>query len=344
MQQPGSTDPNVGNVLQQLQRALQQQPLPRLGSLVTIGGPTVVAGASGGNAIATKNGSSSLAPKNPAPSPPTYSYKVKIINPAKKSDVSVRYLNNYSAKFESVNALRVKLIKAFQEGVPKTIDFSVGYYEGSQQAKVWLVVADDLKRMYQQYPRGGSVTLWCDARCQEDDVELSSRKRKKDSDTSRKQNIDENERDVEQAFKKLQDKHSLKWDIPRLRLWARCICSQQHSSYDDPPDLPAFKESEPKKRKESLSDALAGAAVAFASAVTGTNKPPDHDSTKGAAADRVSLESASGACVSPGKAVELRMKNFEQLRYLQQLFEDGILSDTEYTEQKRSILSFLRKL
>lgn len=61
------------------------------------------------------------------------------------------------------------------EGVPKTINFNVGYYEGSQQAKVWLVVADVLKRMYQQYPRGA---LWCDARCQEDDVELNSRKRK----------------------------------------------------------------------------------------------------------------------------------------------------------------------
>ena len=98
-------------------------------------------------------------------------------------------------------------------------------------------------------------------------------------------------------------------------------------------------ESEPKNVR-SLSDALAGAAVAFASAVTGTNKPQDHGPTKAGGADRVSLESASGACMSPGKVVELRMKNFEQLRYLQQLFEDGILSDTEYTEQKRSILSF----
>ena len=98
MQQPGSGDPNVSNVLQQLQRAFQQQPLTRLGSLVNIGGPTVVAG---GNAIATRSGSS-LAANSSTPSPPTYSYKVKIINPAKKSDVSVGYLNNYSAKFESV--------------------------------------------------------------------------------------------------------------------------------------------------------------------------------------------------------------------------------------------------
>ena len=247
MQQPGSGDPNVSNVLQQLQRALQQQPLTRLGSLVNIGGSTVVAG---GNAIATRSGSS-LAANSLTLSPPTYSYKVKIINQAKKSDVSVRYLNNYSAKFESVNALRVKLIEAFQEGVPKTIDFNVGYHEGSQQAKVWLVVPDDLKRMYQKYPHGGSVTLWCDARCQEDDVD-NARKRKRDTDTSRKQNIDENEQHVDHAYKKLLDKHSSKWYVPRLRLWARCICSQQHSSYNDPPDLPAFKESEPKKRKESL--------------------------------------------------------------------------------------------
>ena len=48
--------------------------------------------------------------------------------------------------------------------------------------------------------------------------------------------------------------------------------------------------------------------------------------------------------VSPGRAVELRMKNFEQLRYLQQLYDDGILTQIEYEEQKEKILSSLRKL
>ena len=69
-----------------------------------------------------------------------------------------------------------------------------------------MVVPDDLKRMYLKYPHGGSVTLWCDARCQEDDVD-NAHKKKRDTDTSRKQNIDENERDVDQAYKKLLDKH-----------------------------------------------------------------------------------------------------------------------------------------
>ena len=38
------------------------------------------------------------------------------------------------------------------------------------------------------------------------------------------------------------------------------------------------------------------------------------------------------------------MKNLEQLRFHQNLFEDGILDEKEYTEQKASILSSLRKV
>ena len=67
----------------------QQQQKTRAGPLVTIGGPTLVAG--GG----AKSGSglvSGLATSTR--SEPTYTYKVKIVNPAKKSDASVRYLKN----------------------------------------------------------------------------------------------------------------------------------------------------------------------------------------------------------------------------------------------------------
>ena len=84
--------------------------------------------------------------------------------------------------------------------------------------------------------------------------------------------------------------------MPRLRL---CICAPQHSSYDNPPDLPAFKKPETKKRKESLSDALAGAAVAFASAMTGGTKPQDQSSSKGSASDRINVESGPGVSMSP---------------------------------------------
>ena len=41
--------------------------------------------------------------------------------------------------------------------------------------------------------------------------------------------------------------------------------------------------------------------------------------------------------VSPSKAVELRMKKNQKLCFLQQLFEDGILDEKQFTEQKRKI-------
>ena len=265
---------NVGDVLKQLQGFLARQPPGVGGPLVTIGGPAVLAQGGNTNTISSASVTTNTRPQSSAQSRktslhPSYSYKVKIINPTRKSDVIVRHLNDCSMKFDSVTSLRVKLIESFRESVPNTIDFNVGYFEGSQQAKVWLVVPDDLKTMYQKYPQGGAINLWCDARCDETEVE-NVRKRKRDSEASKKQNIEENEKEVEEAYKKLLSKHGSKWDTPRLRLWARCICSDQHKDFEEPPDLPAFKDPEPKKRKESLSDALAGAAVAFATAMSGS--------------------------------------------------------------------------
>lgn len=58
----------------------------------------------------------------------------------------------------------------FKEQVPNTIDFSVRYCEGSQQAKVWQATADDLDCMYVcylkggRYLKGGPITLWCDGK------------------------------------------------------------------------------------------------------------------------------------------------------------------------------------
>ena len=58
--------------------------------------------------------------------------------------------------------------------MPSNLDFTVGYYDGSQQAKVWLCTADDLSTMYSKYPNGGTLSLWCDGK----------------SDLKRKRNVD----------------------------------------------------------------------------------------------------------------------------------------------------------
>ena len=48
--------------------------------------------------------------------------------------------------------------------------------------------------------------------------------------------------------------------------------------------------------------------------------------------------------MSPGKAAEIRGKSFGQLGTLKKLFEDGVLTQKEFKEQKDIILSGLKKL
>ena len=49
-----------------------------------------------------------------------------------------------------MTAIRVKLIDEIGDQVPEKVDFNVGYYEGKQQAKIWLVSKEDLEMMYIQ--------------------------------------------------------------------------------------------------------------------------------------------------------------------------------------------------
>ena len=62
------------------------------------------------------------------PAQPVYSYKVKRINPMKKSDVVVHQLHNVTTKFDSVSAIRVKLMEELKEHIPITANFDVGFF------------------------------------------------------------------------------------------------------------------------------------------------------------------------------------------------------------------------
>lgn len=228
----------------------------------------------------------------------------------------------------------MKLIEEFKELVPDTLSFNVGYFEGQNHSKIWLVTREDFLTMYRKYPKG-EVTLWCDGRSEEEEDIGCRKKRKRDEGVSKRQ---EKEEEVDDIFKQLKEKHGEKYDTPRLRLWARSVSSKIHDDLDNPPDLPAFRnETGPKKpaKKETLTDALTGAVIAF------TNK---YNSESTRSPQRTSNPPTQPVGISPGRSVELRMKNFEQLRYLQQLYDDGILTSTEYEEQKDKILSSLRKL
>ena len=90
-----------------------------------------------------------------------------------------------------------------------------------------------------------------------------------------------------------------------------------------------------RKQSTGLTDAFAGAAVAFAK-------------TLGESGDTSSVPSTPNKPeeikFSPCKVTDLRLKNFEQLKFIQQLYKDEILTKEEYVKQKENILSAIEDL
>ena len=58
----------------------------------------------------------------------------------------------------------------------------------------------------------------------------------------------------------------------------------------------------------------------------------------------MATSTATSLTISPARLADVRMKHYEQLRYLHKLFDDGILNDGEFLEQKRKILVVLKSL
>ena len=136
-------------------------------------------------------------------------YKVRIINPNKKSDFIVRQLHRRYSKFTSVTAIRVSLIKQFDEQVPDSVKFNVGYIDGRHQ--ISLFSNEDLNLMYSKYKFGGEIILWCDSRCREE----NRGSRKRDIDTSLLK-CQEREDQIDEIFKDLKSRHNDKYSVPQL--------------------------------------------------------------------------------------------------------------------------------
>ncbi len=102
----------------------------------------------------------------------------------------------------------------------------------------------------------------------------------------------------------------------------------------------------------SLSDEIVIAASSLASAV----RPPEITQSGGPNAVVISGNTTQtptkSTCtdthrpigLSPGKITDLRIKKIHELRELQQLLEQNILTEEEFAEQKSLVLSSLRKL
>ena len=282
---------------------------------------------------------------------------MKIIHSNKKSDFVVRELHHFHGKFDSITSLKLKLMDEFGELVPATTEFQIGYFRGKQSTKYWIMCQDDLDMMNELLVKGkGSILLWCDARSRGSPECESSRGRKRKSPPvsepvlSKRQQLDEN---IQDTVKDLKEKHGSKYSFPQLRLWARMIEAGNHESTDNPPLIPAITGITPKREKKpSLSDVIAGAATTLANAfrspdVQQRNKQNIVISSEALSSPvkcnpNPSVTQTTG--ISPGKVTELRMKKLRELRELQELLECNILTQQEFTEQKRLVLDSLCKL
>ena len=269
-----------------------------------------------------------------------YSYKVKFLGSNRKA--VVRELYNYHDEFESIDAIQQKLKEEFSEHVAQGSSFSIGYFEGRHQTKRWLISLQDVEKMYEKLQGKPEIFLWSDGKddsktVTEGDHEDASHNRKRSLETTSK--WQEKEEEVEAMFCELKDKHSGKFSVLQLRLWARMVANGIHDALEEPPQVPMITGITPKRaKKETLSDALTPLANAITKAFTGNQASSTPEKRA------VASQQSSQCGISPAKAADIRMKNLEQLKFLQQLYEDGILSHAEFIEQKGIILDLLRKL
>jgi hypothetical protein len=280
-----------------------------------------------------------------------YTYHLKIVNPNKKSDFIIRDVHHFSGKFATILDMKKKVMEEFKDDLPETTDFKVDYFYGKQSAKRWLVTQEDLDAMYKIGKE--KLLLWADARVAALEGATVVGKKRKCGDSysfvNKRQQI---EAEVDSTVAELKEKQGDKYSLPQLRLWAHSIISGNHDSTDEPPNLPVITGVGLKKQKQqTLSEALVEAATTFAGAVRGPDirqtGGPNATVTVSTAAQtptKVISESERSVGLSPGRVTELRSKKLQELRDLQCILDQGILTEEEFAEQKALVLASLRKL
>lgn len=269
---------------------------------------------------------------------------MKIFDPHRKRKFTVREVHRFTGKLSSIQHVRDILADEFEEEVPASnTKYNLGYFEGKYQTKRWLASAEDFKMMYTRYLPGSEIFLWCDGReADSEDTNGKGAETRKSANEGTVNKRKEREEELDSIFRKLQEKHDDAYSVPQLRLWARMIVSGTHDDLENPPRVPMIVGHPLAKRPkhdESMTSAITSAATAIASALS------PHPSNVPATPQHVSSSMPPPLVgISPGKAADIRMKNLEQLRYTQQLMEDGILTPEEFVEQKKIILKSLRGL
>ena len=252
---------------------------------------------------------------------PRYTYRVKIINPSRKKESVTRELRRYNGRFASVTEMKVRIVEQFDDYVPQTRRFSVGYFDPNLAAtKRWICCDDDIAALYDSYKayQGKEILLWCEG-CsskEEDNANCPTTKRRRKGSNSR----EDQESKVEELAAELQEMHEDNLQLSELhyRLWARMIMTGVYLKKDTPPQVPMITGVAPKRNRKSmdlsderksLQDSIVSTATAVVKALSSANQSSSSTFTQSPQIHQTVLGSPALA-VSPGKVADIRGKSF----------------------------------
>ena len=86
------------------------------------------------------------------------------MNATRKRDPIIRDVKHFHGRFSSIVDMRVRLMEEFQEQLPATTTFGIGYFACRQSDKQWIFAEGDLTAMYTTC----HIMLWCESRGDDD--------------------------------------------------------------------------------------------------------------------------------------------------------------------------------
>ncbi len=192
-------------------------------------------------------------------------YFIRII-PVKKTEAITLEWHGEHSIFTSPTTLKMKLMDCYKEKLPSSPDLIVLGYIVKRGGKRGIEKELDLTSMYTQFDKDDPITIYCEIKS----ATISVPKRKRKTIAESDSDVEDHETDVKKAADKLKEKHGEEnYDKRQLTLWGRMIVNKQWKSYDNPPDVPLITGGVRKfPRKESISEAITGAALAFANALS----------------------------------------------------------------------------
>ena len=266
-------------------------------------------------------------------------YYVRLVqDPKKKSKYVVRQCHGVGQAFQSSDEMKRLLQDAFPDDLPAlTSDFYVGYFEPPNGAKRWIVDDHDLRSLYANRDPGSKINLWCEPKLPEENVDDSGTSSQPAAKKKKKGTTRESiEVEIDSVFEQLKKKHP-DFDNPKLRLWAKIIQNGHWEDYDNPPPIPLITgKTKPQPCKESIADALAGAATAIVKVLQ-----PQEGNTPKRVPGAIDSDTPK---ISPMKSATIRRSCLDDLKKLKDLHEDGVLTEEEFREEKQQILATLRSL